>query len=467
MSSSSVSSSAKLLPSVFERRAIVSLAALYSVRMLGLFMLLPVLSLYGASYQQQTPFLLGVAMGAYGFSQALLQIPFGVLSDRLGRRPLIIFGLILFVGGSLVAAMAESVYGLILGRFLQGAGAISAVVMALLSDLTSDENRSKAMASIGASMGLSFVVAMSLGPLLAAWGGVSSIFWATAILGSFGVVIFLVWVPKVELIPKRDALAVPQLIWFTFKHTELLRLNLGIFVLHFVLMANFVALPLVMQDHWHILREHHGFIYLPLLLIAFALAVPQIIIAEKKRKIRGVFLIAIGLVALAEFWLMTLPSSRLLGLLALFIFFLGFNVLEATQPSLVSKIAPAGSKGTATGIYATCQVMGVFLGGSVGGWLVQYHGLNQVFLLGGLLSLIWLVVAWKMEPPRFLASVLMPLPAEYSDDLALRLADVEGVAEVLIVPAEQTAYLKVDQQLVNRKALAKILDLERDKTSIK
>lgn len=445
----------------FERRAVVSLAALYSFRMLGLFMLLPVLSLYGTSYQQQTPFLLGVALGAYGFSQALLQIPFGVLSDRLGRRPLIILGLLLFVGGSVIAALADSVYGLILGRFLQGAGAISAVVMALLSDLTSDENRTKAMASIGASMGLSFVVAMSLGPMLAAWAGVSGIFWVTAFLGIIGIVIFWFWVPKVSASarPKRDALAVPQLIWLTFKHKELLRLNVGIFILHFVLMANFVALPLVLQNHWFIARDHHGFIYLPLLLIAFALAVPQIIIAEKKRKIRSVFLFSIGLIALAELGLMLLPSVWI-GLLVLFIFFIGFNVLEATQPSLVSKIAPAGSKGTATGIYATCQVMGVFLGGVVGGWLVQHQGLDKVFLLGGIGCFIWLLVAWKMEPPQFLASVLIPLPENYQPGLAGRLADVKGVAEVLIVDSERTAYLKVDQQIVDRKTLAAIVDAE-------
>ena len=439
----------------------VSLAALYSFRMLGLFMLLPVLSLYGQSYQQQTPFLLGLALGAYGFSQALLQIPFGVLSDRLGRRPLILLGLLLFVGGSVIAALADSVYGLILGRFLQGAGAISAVVMALLSDLTSDENRTKAMASIGASMGLSFVVAMSLGPMLAAWTGVGGIFWVTAFLGVIGIAIFWFWVPHVSTAarPKRDALAVPQLMWLTFKHKELSRLNFGIFVLHFVLMANFVALPLVLQDRWFIARDHHGFIYLPLLLIAFALAIPQIIIAEKKRKIRNVFLLSIGLIAFAEFGLMLLPSMWI-GLLVLFIFFIGFNVLEATQPSLVSKIAPAGSKGTATGIYATCQVMGVFLGGVVGGWLVQYQGLDKVFLLGGIGCLIWLLVAWKMEPPQFLASVLIPLPENYRRDLAERLADVKGVAEVLIVDSEQTVYLKVDQQIVDRKTLAAIVDAE-------
>jgi predicted MFS family arabinose efflux permease len=442
-----------------ERRAVMSLAMLYSVRMLGLFMLLPVLSLHAAEYQSATPFLLGLAMGAYGLSQALLQIPFGVLSDRFGRRSLILIGLLLFVLGSVIAALADSVYGLIFGRFLQGAGAISAVIMALVSDLTSDENRSKAMASIGGSIALSFIVAMSLGPVLATWAGVESIFWATAFLGVVSLIIFIRFVPRVtqQQAPRRDAVAIPQLVWQTFNHPELLRLNLGVFILHFVLMANFVALPLILENQWQISADHHGLIYLPLLLVAFALAVPQIIIAEKKRKIRNVFLFAIMLMVIAEL-LLAIKPGVITGVTALFIFFIGFNVLEATQPSLVSKIAPAGSKGTATGIYSTCQVMGIFLGGLTGGWLVQHHEINKVFFLGVLMCALWLLIAWKMKQPRFLASLLIPLPENYQPHLAERFAEVKGVVEVLIVDSEKTAYLKVDQQLVDRAALAAIAD---------
>lgn len=441
-----------------ERRAVMSLAMLYSVRMLGLFMLLPVLSLHAAEYQSATPFLLGLAMGAYGLSQALLQIPFGVLSDRFGRRSLILIGLFLFVLGSVVAALAESVYGLIFGRFLQGAGAISAVIMALVGDLTSDENRSKAMASIGGSIALSFVVAMSLGPVLATWAGVDAIFWTTALLGIVSLIIFISFVPRVtqQQFPRRDALAIPQLIGKTFCHPELLRLNLGVFVLHFVLMANFVALPLVLENRWQIVANQHGLIYLPLLLIAFALAVPQIIIAEKKRKIRGMFLLAIALMVVAELLLAIKPGINM-GIFALFVFFVGFNVLEATQPSLVSKIAPVGSRGTATGLYATCQVIGVFLGGLAGGWLVQHHSIDWVFSVGVIACALWFVLAWKMKPPRFLASIQIPLPAVYPADLASHLAEVQGVAEVLVVDLERMVYLKVDPQLVDRRALAGIV----------
>lgn len=447
-------------PVPFEKRVVWSLAALYTFRMFGLFMLLPVMALYGTEYDHHSPFLLGLALGAYGFSQALLQIPFGVLSDRIGRKPLILTGLIVFVLGSVVAALAESVYGLILGRFLQGGGAISAVVMALLTDLTSEENRTKAMATIGASIGVSFSLAMTVGPLLAAWGGVSAIFWLTAVLGVVGIYILLRLVPNVaaSVRPKREAVAVPALLGKTLLHPQLLRLNLGIFVLHFVLMSSFVVLPLMLQNQLQIPRDYHGLIYFPLLAFAFVLMLPFVIIAEKRRKIKSVFLLAVGLLLLSELALILVGANRIFALLVLFVFFIAFNVLEATQPSMVSKIAPAGAKGTATGIYSTCQVLGVFGGGALGGWLLQEHNANAVFLLNAVLIAIWLAVAWSMKPPHFLASVLIPLKGQNHQGLVEKLRAVDGVAEVVIVASENTLYLKVDQRRVNRKQLAAIVD---------
>lgn len=446
-------------PVPFEKKVVWSLAALYTFRMFGLFMLLPVLALYGTEYAHHSPFLLGLALGAYGFSQALLQIPFGVLSDRIGRKPLILVGLIVFVLGSVVAALAESVYGLIFGRFLQGGGAISAVVMALLTDLTSEENRTKAMATIGASIGVSFSLAMTVGPLLAAWGGVSAIFWLTALLGVVGIYVLLKLVPDVSATvrPKREAVAVPALLGKTLRHPQLLRLNVGIFVLHFVLMSSFVVLPLMLQNQLQIPRDYHGLIYFPLLAFAFVLMLPFVIIAEKRRKIKSVFLIAVGLLLISELALMIVGANRIFALFVLFVFFVAFNVLEATQPSMVSKIAPAGAKGTATGIYATCQVLGVFGGGAVGGWLLQEQGANTVFLLNAALVLVWLVVACSMQPPHFLASVLIPLNGHDPQALAAKLRAVEGVAEVVIVASENTIYLKVDQRQVDRKMLAAMI----------
>nr|WP_324259704.1 MFS transporter [Cellvibrio fontiphilus] len=456
-------------PLPFEKKVVWSLAALYTFRMFGLFMLLPVLALYGTEYAHHSPFLLGLALGAYGFSQALLQIPFGVLSDRIGRKPLILTGLIIFVLGSVVAALAESVYGLILGRFLQGGGAISAVVMALLTDLTSEENRTKAMATIGASIGVSFSLAMTAGPLLAAWGGVAAIFWLTALLGAVGIYILLKLVPQVapSVRPKREAVAVPALLGETLLHPQLLRLNVGIFVLHFVLMSSFVVLPLMLQNQLDIPRNYHGLIYFPLLAFAFVLMLPFVIIAEKRRKIKSVFLLAVVLLLLAELALMLVGANRILALLVLFVFFIAFNVLEATQPSMVSKIAPAGAKGTATGIYSTCQVMGVFGGGALGGWLLQEQGANAVFLLNALLIVIWLAVAWSMKPPHFLASVLIPLEGKSAGlanprILLEKLRAVDGVAEAVIVASENTIYLKVDQRRVDRKQLAAIVDGSAD-----
>ena len=446
----------------FERRVVMSLAALYTFRMFGLFLLLPVLAVYGTEYEHHTPFLLGVALGAFGFSQAFLQIPFGMLSDKYGRKPLILIGLIIFIVGSVVAAQAHSIYEVIIGRFLQGGGAISAAIMALLTDLTSEENRTKAMATIGASIGISFSVAMTLGPWLASWGGIGAIFWVTAGLGVVSIYILLMLVPSVAQAPspKREAVAVPNLLWKTLKHPELLRLNVGIFSLHFVLMANFMVLPLILQDQLHITRNYHGMFYFPLLAFAFVLMLPFVIVAEKRRKIKPVFLGAIALLALAELGLVVAPPSLIGTLFVLFCFFVAFNILEATLPSMVSKIAPAGAKGTATGIYSTSQVIGVSAGGAVGGWILQHHGIAAVLELGAVFSVIWLLVALSMKPPRFLASVLIPLRQHNHQQVAAQLREVEGVAEVVIVASENTAYLKVDQRLVDRKTLAAIVDAE-------
>lgn len=447
-------------PLPFEKRVVMSLAALYTFRMFGLFLLLPVLALYGTQYEGHTPFLLGVALGAYGASQALLQIPFGILSDRIGRKPIILIGLIVFIIGSVIAAQATSVYGLIFGRFLQGGGAISGVVMALLTDLTSDESRTKAMATIGASIGVSFSVAMTVGPMVATWSGVGAIFWITAALGVIGIFILFVLIPSVKHVsqPKREALPAPELFWKTFKNPELLRLNVGIFALHFVLMANFMVLPQILEQQLHIERGQHGMLYLPMLVVAFAIMLPFVIIAEKRRKIKSVFLLAIALLALMELLLIVVTPNVYLTIVAIFLFFVAFNILEATLPSMVSKIAPAGAKGTATGIYSTSQVIGVSSGGAVGGYLLQSYGIVAVLGLGAIFTTVWLAVAWSMKPPRFLASVLIPLRHHNGDKIAVKLRAVEGVEEVVIVESENTAYLKVDQKLVDRKALQALVE---------
>ncbi len=441
----------------FERRAITSLASLYAFRMLGLFMVLPVLALYGDEYQGSTPLMLGVALGAYGFTQALLQIPFGILSDRWGRKPIIAIGLAIFALGSVVAACADSVYELILGRCLQGGGAIASAIMAMVADLTSDESRTKAMASIGASIGLSFSVALVLGPVLAGWGGISSLFWATVVLALIGLWVLWRWVPTPTVRGRhRETGAVPELLRTTLIHPQLLRLNVGIFALHFVLMACFLVMPSILESRLGFARDQHWLIYLPLLVLAFVAMVPFMIIAEKRQKIKPIFVAAVALLGVMVALMGEVADSRWGFLMALFFFFMAFNLLEATLPSLMSKLAPAGAKGTASGIYSTSQFLGAFAGGVGAGWLLEFEGVAAVFNLCAVLVLLWCLLAFTMSTPKFLAGVQVPLQAEYLSQADELLSALPGVVEVVLIQEEVTAYLKVDPSVFDRGSIAEI-----------
>lgn len=441
----------------FERRAITSLASLYAFRMLGLFMVLPVLALYGDDYVGATPLLLGLALGAYGFTQALLQIPFGMLSDRWGRKPVIAVGLLIFAAGSVVAAQAESMFELIIGRCLQGGGAIASAIMAMVADLTSDESRTKAMASIGASIGLSFSVALVLGPVLAGWGGLSILFWVTALLALLGLWILWRWVPTPAVRGRhREAGAVPELLRSTLIHPQLMRLNVGIFVLHFVLMACFLVMPTILEQKLAFVRDQHWMVYLPLLVLAFVAMVPFIIIAEKRRQIKPVFVAAVALLAAMTALMPTVSDSRWGFLCVLFFFFMAFNLLEATLPSLMSKLAPAGAKGTASGIYSTSQFLGAFAGGISAGWLLQQFGADAVFTLCAAVVVLWLLLALTMSSPKFLAGIQIPLETHHLARADELLGDLPGVVEVVLIREETTAYLKVDPELFDREQVAAI-----------
>jgi MFS family permease len=376
-----------------ERRSVSSLALLYSFRMLGLFMVVPILSLYAIDLPGATPGLIGLAMGIYGLTQALLQIPLGWLSDRVGRKPVIVGGLLMFALGSVLAATADSLWGIIFGRAIQGSGAIAATVMALVADLTSTEQRTKAMALVGMSIGLSFAVALILGPVLAAAGGLSMVFWLTALLafGGIAIVVLLVPAPPPLAGGHGDVGARPALFGRTLRDPALLRLNFGVFSLHFILMACFLVVPGALEQMAGVDRAHHWQVYLPVLALSIVAILPLMRMAERGGRPREMFLCGIGLLAVA-LPLLDLAAGPLVLFAGLWLFFTGFNYLEATLPSQVSKTVFAGGKGTALGIYSTCQFLGAFAGGAGGGWLLQHSG--QLGLLGVclLLAVTWLLL---------------------------------------------------------------------------
>jgi MFS family permease len=391
-----------------ERRAALSLAGIFSLRMLGMFMILPVFALYADRIDGATPVLMGLAIGIYGMTQALLQIPFGLLSDRWGRKPVIAAGLLLFALGSVVAALSDSIYGVIAGRALQGSGAIAAAVMALAADLTREEQRTKAMAIIGISIGMSFSLALVAGPVLDHWLGLAGIFWLTAVLACLGIAVLYLVVPQPAISRlHRDAEPVPAQFLSVLRDGQLLRLDFGILSLHMILTASFTVLPLILRDTLELPSGRHWHVYLPVLVLSVVAMVPFIILAERRRRMKQVFLGAILVVALAQFGLAVWHASLFSVALLLFLFYVGFNLLEATLPSLISKMAPPDSKGTAMGFYSSSQFFGAFLGGVLGGWLQGRAGLAGVLVFCGGAALVWLVVAASMRSPRYLTSHLL------------------------------------------------------------
>src|SRR5690554_3965079 len=446
--------------SKIEVRAISGLAGLYGLRMLGLFMVLPVMPLLLLHYEGAEPFAIGLAIGIYGFTQALLQLPYGWLSDRFGRKPLIYTGLLIFALGSLVAAMADSILWLIIGRALQGADAIASVLMALLADLTRDEKRTQAMASVGISIGLAFIVAMAAGPLLAGWLGLSGLFWLTAIFSLLGILIVWRWVPSPQRVRKHlDAGGIDtKQVGKVLVNPQLLRLDFSILVLHLLLTGVFIAVPGLLIDAGWTLAQH-GWIYLVTMLLGFGLMIPLIIIGEKGRKMKAMLMLAVSLIAAA---LVLMPTN--LGnwalLPGLLLFFTGFNLLEASLPSLISKQSPVQAKGTAMGIYSTSQFVGAFLGGILGGFILTYWGSLELLWSAAGLCLLWLVVLLGFKQPRHLSSRIFTLPSMTGEALEAfknELASLQGVVEVVFLEEETTGYLKLDKQQLDEQVLDKLL----------
>ena len=443
-----------------EKRAAVSLALIFSMRMLGLFMLMPILAIYGQELEGVSPLWIGIAIGAYGLTQALFQIPMGWLSDRFGRRPIIILGLIIFALGSVIAGFAESIEMVTLGRAIQGMGAIASAVLALASDVTREEQRPKVMAVIGMCIGMSFAVALVLGPMIATSFGLSGVFFITAVMALAGIIIVLTLVPvSYTQSNSGEVTASKGSLLDMLLNPQLLRLDFGVLILHWMMTSIFVAFPVLLtntglniNDHWQV--------YLPVLLLSFVFMVPMIIIAAKKKIEKPMFLFAIGVLVLSSA-AMTLSQSLWPLVVTVFTFFIGFNFLEASLPAHVSRMAPAGQKGTAMGVYSSSQFLGAFLGGVSGGYLVGEFGFIYLFAANGIIALLWLVLAFGMKLPPSSKRVSIQFDATTEVDFQQtidKLSECDGVLEATLVEDEGRIHLKVNKTGYDQAAVSKLVE---------
>jgi MFS family permease len=434
-----------------EVRASLSLASIYGLRMLGMFLILPIFSIYAETLPGgDNHLLIGLALGAYGLTQAMFQLPFGMASDRFGRKRMIYIGLVLLLIGSLIAGFATDLTTVIIGRAIQGAGAVSAVVTALVADLTREEHRTKAMAMIGGTIGITFALSLILGPALNQWIGIPGIFLLTGVLAVLAIldVKYLVPDPVVSRFHS-DAEAAPSKLKDVLRDMQLMRLNFGIFALHAAQMAMFVVVPFAIKQSSGMSENDHWLIYLPVMVLSFALMVPAIIYGEKKGKLKQVFIAAIGLMLAAQLLFAGAIDAFWGIVISLTVYFIAFNILEATLPSIISKLAPAASKGTAIGVYNTAQSLGIFAGGVFGGYLSHVYGYAAVFMFCSVLMLLWLIAAFSMRTPPAVRSKMYHLDemtAAAARDLSGRLAVIAGVREAVVLADEGLVILKVDMQ---------------------
>ncbi len=448
--------------SPLELRASIGLASIYGLRMLGMFLILPVFAVYAEHLPGgESHTLIGIALGMYGLTQAILQLPFGMASDHFGRKRVIYFGLLLFALGSFIAASAHDIYMVIFGRAIQGAGAISAAVTALLADLTREEHRTKAMAVIGMTIGLTFALSLVLGPALYHLIDIPGIFAMTGVLALLAIVVVKTAVPD----PRHshfhsDAEAAPAKLRDVLRNRELVRLNFGIFALHAVQMSMFVVVPFALKQTGGIDANHHWQVYLPVMIISFLFMVPPIIYGEKKARLKEVFIASVALMLAAQLAFITAIQHFWGIFIALSVYFVAFNILEASLPSIISKIAPAGSKGTAIGVYNTFQSLGFFVGGAMGGLLSSYFGASAVFMFGAGLIGVWLILAFRMKPLAAVKNLMFhvrELSTLEARRLEERLSAVLGVTEAKVIAEEGVAYLKVDGRRLDEPALRALL----------
>ena len=431
-------------------KTVFPIAAIFSFRMLGLFLLIPVFTIYAANLHGATPTMIGIALGGYGLTQGLLQIPFGMLSDKFGRKPILTIGLLLFALGSLVGALTDSIYGMIFARTLQGTGAIGSVLIALLADLTPDNERTKAMAVIGMTIGTSFSLAMVISPALCNHFGLAGIFYLTTALALLGILLLHLVIPNpIKERFHADSEANPFLFKSVINNQHLQRLNLGIFCQHFILTATFFAIPMILSQQvkaGHLTHQWH--FYLPLMVCSFIVMIPFIIVAEKKKQMKPIFLMSVLVTTLAQGLLAFSHLYWISLCLLMFVYFVSFNILEASLPSLVSKQANPNNKGTAMGIYSTGQFLGIFAGGSLAGIIYQWSNSHGIFITNAIIGTIWFIVACFMKPNVYLSSLILHYSAANNKDeeVISALLNIPGVKEVALAKEEETLYLRVDEQ---------------------
>ena len=437
-----------------ERKASISLASIYGLRMLGMFLILPIFAIYATHYEGGNNIqLVGMALGAYPLAQALFQLPYGMASDKFGRKNMIYIGLLMLIIGSIVVALASNIYVVILGRAIQGAGAVSAAVTALLADLTREEHRTKAMAMIGSTIGVTFAISLVLGPAIAHWVGIAGIFWLTAILGALAILVIKFVVPN-PLISSfhSDASAAPAKLKDVVKNGQLLRLNYGIFALHAAQMAMFIVVPFAILKTSNMDVNQHWKIYLPILVGSFILMIPAIIVGEKKNLLKQVFIGAVALMLVAQLCFAGLIGSFWGVVFSLFAYFVAFNTLEASLPSLISKLAPSAAKGTAMGVYNTSQSLGAAMGSLVGGYLSHHYGFSAVFMFCAALMGIWLLVSFSMKTPPAVRTKMYHL-GETSETRAATLTQAISalpyVHEAVAIAKEGILIVKIKTKIIS------------------
>ena len=445
-----------------ERRAVFSLAGIFGLRIFGLFLILPVFAIYANGLSGATPFLIGLTLGAYGLTQAILQLPFGVLSDRWNRKKTIVLGLSIFALGSLIAGLSDSIYGVLTGRLIQGAGAISAAVIALIADLTREEQRTKAMAVIGIGIGFVFMASMILGPIFEQWIGVPGIFIVTAVAAVAAIPVLLKVTPEpVRMSHHQEQKSVLKQVGLVLRNLQLLQLDFGIFCLHAALTSTFVVVPFALVDLGGLPQGEHWKVYSSVMLLGVIGMLPFMAISHQREKTRLAMRLAVLILCVGVGLMMLSIESNWWGLLVgLALFFVGFNTMEATLPSLISRVAPIASKGTATGVYNSVQFFGVFVGGAASGLLSGRFGHQAALLLSFGLLLSWLLVTFIAPALKLFDSKLIKLDKIESDQMTSvvsSLSAVRGVVEVSLIRDQAVAYLKVDPDFYDEAAVEALI----------